>query len=193
MINNKKASLQLSIEAIVIIILAITLLGLGLTFMRQFIGKGSESLASVFDAAKLENPATALTPITIPSKVIIPAGGKVKFDVGFYCNNPIGCQDAKPMLDESGAPNCVGNGEDLNTNPASSISGLSATSGSISAGINQLGYTSVSTTVNSKEAVGYKMVIQSSSGIRGTFVCTLQVVDSSNNPYETQQIFVQIE
>ena len=69
MMRNKKGDLGLSIQAIVVIILAITLLGLGLTFVRNFFGKGAEGLGTVFDAAELENPATSINPLTLPKKV----------------------------------------------------------------------------------------------------------------------------
>ena len=40
--NNKIAALQLSITAIVVLILAITMLGLGLTFIRNIFGSATE-------------------------------------------------------------------------------------------------------------------------------------------------------
>lgn len=46
---NRKASLELSIRAIVIIVLAMTLLGLGLTFTKNIFGSVEELSASTFD------------------------------------------------------------------------------------------------------------------------------------------------
>ncbi|RMF55467.1 hypothetical protein D6745_02095 [Candidatus Woesearchaeota archaeon] len=51
---RKKASLNLSINAIVVIILAITMLGLGLGFMRNTFGGVSEQFESVSDQMKQE-------------------------------------------------------------------------------------------------------------------------------------------
>jgi type II secretory pathway pseudopilin PulG len=45
--NKKLASLHLSINAIVILILAITMLGLGLGFMRNIFGKATEEFTRV--------------------------------------------------------------------------------------------------------------------------------------------------
>ena len=123
---SKKADLNLSIQAIVIIILAITLLGIGLTFMRTFIGRGAESLGGILEGVQLENPATANTPITVKPNVNIQIGkkstdleipatsntpitikptvpvqiGKKSTEVliGFYCNAATPCHEAKPKI-----------------------------------------------------------------------------------------------
>ena len=50
--RNKKATLQLSINAIVIIVLAMTLLGLGLGFVRNMIGGLTETTSSVQEQVK---------------------------------------------------------------------------------------------------------------------------------------------
>ena len=96
---SKKADLNLSIQAIVIIILAITLLGLGLTFMRQFIGRGSESLSGILEGVQLENPATSNTPITIKPTVPVQIGKKsTEVLIGFHCNAATPCHEAKPKI-----------------------------------------------------------------------------------------------
>jgi hypothetical protein len=50
--NKKKGSLSLSINAIVVLILAITMLGLGLTFMTNIFGKSTEEFEDVGGAIK---------------------------------------------------------------------------------------------------------------------------------------------
>jgi len=95
---KKRASLSLSIEAIVIIILAITLLGLGLTFMRQFIGKGSEQLGSILDISKLDQPATINEPITAKETINVQIEKPSELTIGFYCDSPSECQVAKPAI-----------------------------------------------------------------------------------------------
>ena len=52
MLHNKKADLELSIRTIVIVILAMTILGFGLTFMRSMFGNISEISGSTFDKIK---------------------------------------------------------------------------------------------------------------------------------------------
>ena len=49
---NKRAALQLSINAIVILILAITMLGLGLSFMRNIFGSATEEFMEVGGTVK---------------------------------------------------------------------------------------------------------------------------------------------
>src|SRR3989338_5413932 len=84
-IKMKKGSLQLSINMIIIIILAIVLLGLSLSFMKDFMGRGAEQFIGAIDLAKLKNPATVISPITAPSSVNIKAGSPTgtPVDVGF--------------------------------------------------------------------------------------------------------------
>ena len=50
----KKASLQLSINAIVVLILAITMLGLGLGFMRNLFSSGEKQFERASDAVEKE-------------------------------------------------------------------------------------------------------------------------------------------
>ena len=52
MIFNKKASLEISIQAIVIVVLAMTLLGLGLTFIRKQFGGLSSIQEEISDQVK---------------------------------------------------------------------------------------------------------------------------------------------
>ena len=65
MIKNKKADLSLSINAIVILILAITMLGLGLTFMRGLFKQATEKVESAVNVQQLTNPPTADNPLTV--------------------------------------------------------------------------------------------------------------------------------
>lgn len=73
---NKKGDLNLSINAIVVLIIAIVFLGLALTFTRNIIMGSSDKLLSGVDNVDLQNPATAETPITFDSKFDIKAGGQ---------------------------------------------------------------------------------------------------------------------
>ena len=66
---GKKADLSLSINAIVILILAITVMGLGLTFIRGLFKGATEKLGSALEATDITNPPTAETPLTIDQKI----------------------------------------------------------------------------------------------------------------------------
>ena len=82
--NNKKGSLNLSIQAIVILVMAMAVLGLGLGFIRTLMGQGQDQFKTAIDNAALENPATADNPITVDTNVGVKAGGTAKFNIGFY-------------------------------------------------------------------------------------------------------------
>ncbi len=85
-LNNKKGSLELSVNSIVILIIAIAILGLALGFIKANFGKLTpkiEELASEIPDAPM---ASASEPITIHSENLIVGKGKiatVKFSV--YC------------------------------------------------------------------------------------------------------------
>jgi len=63
--KNKKADLSLSINAIVILILAITMLGLGLTFMRGLFKQATAKVESAVSGQELTNPPTTDNVMTI--------------------------------------------------------------------------------------------------------------------------------
>ncbi|MBS3142696.1 hypothetical protein J4464_04905 [Candidatus Woesearchaeota archaeon] len=208
--HSKKADLGLSIQAIVIIILAITLLGLGLTFVRQFIGKGSESLSGIFDAAELENPATSLTPLTLPKEVNLRSGGKVIVDIGFYCNSPGPCTTAQPHIVESGTGtevDCPGKGTYTAGSVTCDIKGLvlEKSTGMKAFSVMYDGTCSISPTpsnqgirfqipgedVESHKSVGYRGILGINSGFEGTFVCSFGV-GPTVDPFETGQLFIKI-
>ncbi|HIH38804.1 hypothetical protein J4460_03430 [Candidatus Woesearchaeota archaeon] len=72
---SRKGSLSLSINAIVVLILAITMLSLGLTFMRGMFGKMSATTSTSIDAIEVTNPPTEDNPITTtPNKLELREG-----------------------------------------------------------------------------------------------------------------------
>tara|TARA_Y100000310_G_scaffold338331_1_gene427666 strand:+ start:539 stop:1153 length:615 start_codon:yes stop_codon:yes gene_type:complete len=75
----KKASLNLSMNAIVVLILAITMLGLGLTFMRGLFQQATERVTEAVSSQELTNPPTRDTPLTIaPGEVTLRKSEKAK-------------------------------------------------------------------------------------------------------------------
>jgi hypothetical protein len=62
--RGKKGSLNLSMNAIVVLILAITMLGLGLTFMRGLFKQATERVTEAVSAQELVNPPTVDSPLT---------------------------------------------------------------------------------------------------------------------------------
>ena len=81
---KKKASLNLSVNAIVILVLAVVLLGLALAFIRGMFGKMTSKMGEIVDITQIEAKPTPDTPITIPNKITVKQGGNVQVQVGFY-------------------------------------------------------------------------------------------------------------
>lgn len=73
---NKKGSLELSVNAIVVLILAITMLGLGLGFMKGMFGKVSQNVDTAIGQNQLTNPPSATNPFTISSNQITLSRGQ---------------------------------------------------------------------------------------------------------------------
>src|SRR3989338_11215629 len=82
--KHKKADLSLSINAIVILILAITMLGLGLTFMRGLFKQIGTKVSEAVDANELVNPPTFDNPITVaPGEISLRQGENGKVTLAF--------------------------------------------------------------------------------------------------------------
>ena len=81
---SKKGDLSLSINAIVILILAITMLGLGLTFMRGLFKQIGTKVSEAVDANELVNPPTFDNPITVaPGEISLRQGENGKVTLAF--------------------------------------------------------------------------------------------------------------
>ena len=82
---NKKGSLELSVNAIVILILAITMLGLGLGFMKGMFGKVSQNVDTAIGQNQLTNPPSATNPFTLSSNQIsLNRGGTQTITLAYY-------------------------------------------------------------------------------------------------------------
>ena len=100
---NKKASLELSMNSIVILILAIVLLGLGLSFMRNLFENMGSKVSEAVDATKITNPPTDDTPLTLtPPQVSIKKGKIGKVDIAFMNTLPLDQKCSLKMYDHEG-------------------------------------------------------------------------------------------
>ncbi len=82
--KNKKSALNLSINAIVILILAITMLGLGLTFMRGLFKQATTKVEAAVSAQELVNPPTVDSPLTVaPAEISVRSGKQDKSTAAF--------------------------------------------------------------------------------------------------------------
>lgn len=83
-VKSKNAALELSINAIIILILAITMLGLGLTFTRGLFQSASSKMFQAVEGTSLKNPADAEHPITIDEQLTLKRNDQERLEVGFY-------------------------------------------------------------------------------------------------------------
>jgi hypothetical protein len=95
---TKKASLNLSINAIVILILAITMLGLGLAFMRNIFGSATQEFSEVSGTVKKQmidqmKESEKIVDVSNP-KMVMKAGENKQVFMGFKNegNNPVSFQ-----------------------------------------------------------------------------------------------------
>lgn len=183
--KSKKAALQLSINAIVILILAITMLGLGLTFTRVLFKSASSKMLQAVEGTNLKNPADAEHPVTIDEQIIMKRGSQEQLEVGFY--NRGNSDVFKVGLKILKCIDTLGNPYD-----------------STSANIPIIIAPEVSS-IESASNIGYKAILnlekENGSGLgTGSYICTLAACDISNcNPdltnhavYETVQFFLEV-
>ncbi len=82
---GKRGALDVSINAIVVIIFAITMLSLGLAFMRGTFGKIGGQVDGVISNAQLDNPPTAENPFVLSANQISLKKGKTgTVKIGYY-------------------------------------------------------------------------------------------------------------
>ena len=106
---NKNGSLELSVNAIVVLILAITMLGLGLGFMKGMFGKVSQNVDTAIGQNQLTNPPTVNNPFTLSSNQISLARGATQTITLAYYNEGNGDVDFAPEygcspVDVTGTP-----------------------------------------------------------------------------------------
>ncbi|MBI4175761.1 MAG: hypothetical protein HY518_01020 [Candidatus Aenigmarchaeota archaeon] len=83
--KGRKAALDISINSIVVIIFAITMLGLGLGFIRGTFGSIGERVGDVISSTDLEKKPTASDPLTISTSRLEMKRGDTKIiQVGYY-------------------------------------------------------------------------------------------------------------
>lgn len=188
--SSKKADLSLSVNAIVVFVLAFSMLGVGLyvtNLIRENVGSGITSVVNIQD---LKSPPSAEDPITISREVTLKKGKEIKLDIGYYNKNTEEATDAR-----LGISSCISpSGEEL----ALETGGADKTT-------DYLLFVSPKATIGASEGKGYKVKIVDNSKetgtdlITGSYVCTMVAfnpdstdVGSLDNPYEEKQFFLNV-
>ncbi|MCF7871777.1 hypothetical protein K9L97_01975 [Candidatus Woesearchaeota archaeon] len=82
---NKKAALQLGISTIVVLVIAMVLIGAGVSFIRTFFNEGENKLIGAFDIEDFGKQPTRLDPLVLEEGVLrIKSGKSTNVPVGFY-------------------------------------------------------------------------------------------------------------
>ncbi|MFW5991072.1 MAG: hypothetical protein ACOCQX_02475 [Candidatus Nanoarchaeia archaeon] len=82
--RNTKASLNLSVNAIVVFVLAFAMLGVGLMFTDMIRSKMSDTMGSITEIDDFETPPDPTNPLTINQELSISQGDTKKIKLGFY-------------------------------------------------------------------------------------------------------------
>ena len=75
---RKKGGMELSINAIVILIIAMVVLGIGILFIRGLFAKSAEQLTTAISGQQIANPATADTPLVADREVLLSKSNPTK-------------------------------------------------------------------------------------------------------------------
>lgn len=105
--RNKKGDLSLSVNAIVILVIAIIFLGLAIGFTTKLLNKSKDKLESGLDI-DISQPANSENPMTFDGKFQVKAGDKAPVKISFYNEKSTALNAAKPVL-----ANCTGAGLNL--------------------------------------------------------------------------------
>lgn len=82
--HSKKADLNLSVQAIVILIFAVIMLGLGLGLINFIFSSATKKIGGALDITKLSTPPTSDNPLTLETNINIKYKGEQQVQVGFY-------------------------------------------------------------------------------------------------------------
>lgn len=157
--------MQLSIEAIIVLVIAIVLLGLGIGFIKNFFGEGSEALLGKFEPLKEECDVTSSNPI-IPKELSVQQGDRTQVNICVYNTADQTITDGVFKIES-----CIDPNGDV----------VTATALADTITINSLGQN-----IDRAKTTGYKTTIEvGGDAALGTYACNvlLQKAGAGNNRY----------
>ena len=168
--TKRKADLNMSINAIVVLILAITMLGLGLGFIRTMFKGATSKLAGAVESASLKNPADSSNPLTIDRQIQVKAGSSERIEIGYYNSGVAEVTGVKLAL-----TGCQGDAVLTVTDPFT-LNTLA--SGAVKAG----------------ESTGYNGILAVKSGVpKGTYICQIATTPSgASTSDQSAQFFLEV-
>lgn len=147
--------MQLSIEAIIVLVIAIVLLGLGVGFIKNFFGQGSDALLGKFTPLKEECDVTASNPV-LPREFHVKKGSVNPMNLCVFND-----QQSDVLGGTFEVQGCIGPG----------IAGTSV------AGAHPIEITSLGQDIGRGQSTGYKTTLETAGFVEvgGTYICNLQV------------------
>ncbi len=158
----KKGSLSLSVNAIVIFVLAFAMLGFGLFVINMLQGQIGEKVPGIFDTDAWNPPPSSQSPIEFKGSLVFQKGKTKTIGIGFYNDDP----SSKEVI------------------PASYMDcGLDGESNSDDD--NAIKMTGRSQTIESSEWKPFEVKVEVGKGVeKDTYICNINMVkaDNSGNP-----------
>lgn len=161
---NKKGDLNLSINAIVILIIAIVFLGLALTFTRNIILGSSGKLLAGVEGVDLQNPANAEQVITTDSKFQVKSGDSKAIKFSVYNKLSSTLRAVQPRM--------------INTS-------------CVPSGISYIKLEALNASINPNSEMRYQTIF-SATGISNDYICTIWVGNSTTINTNDPQIQVAV-
>ena len=168
---DKKGSLELSVNAIVVLVMAIAVLGLGLAFIRGALTKAQTNVFKAIDNAQLENPASADHPATADKNTQVKQSSSAQISLGFY-NTYASSVTVSPTIESD--TGCIQAGDTTPTANAFTIS-------------------SGSQEVGPGTATGFQGYLTATGGASAgkSYVCTVEFKDGTDVKASTQ-LFISV-
>jgi hypothetical protein len=172
--RGKKGDLSLSVNAIVIFVLAFAMLGVGLFISNMVKDRAGSSIDSAFGSlGNLEQKPDATNTITLTNDISIKQGGKLTLNAGFYNKEKDSVEGATMMIS-----NCI---DETNEKVSEDkLPTVSSSSGKIGPG----------------EAKSFNLIInlKGTPFVPGTYTCTLDVfnIDEPTRVYDSKDFFLQV-
>ncbi|MBN2142283.1 hypothetical protein JW711_03045 [Candidatus Woesearchaeota archaeon] len=111
---NKKGSMELGVNAIVILIIALAILGLGIAFVTNLFRGGTDKLGSIIANTELPIHGDAINPIVFEKEELdIKQGKNVKLKVSVYNDGFAGTPPNNVALSIEGCKDAVGDYADI--------------------------------------------------------------------------------
>lgn len=154
---RRKGSLSLSVNAIVVFVLAFAMLSVGIIFTNYIKNALMEKGMGAINIEDLQTPPSATDPLTFPtSEMTIKTNGKKSIDIGYYNTGDSEAINAKPeflkCISEDGTP----------TEDKPSIAAIPET-------------------VEPGTATGFRANINMVSWPKGTYICKIGVLNAGEN------------